>query len=742
MGVSVQTRYQQVYTSAFSDVATSFPVDVAPAFTMGYGTIRRGYADQEDFKWQNTSGLNLTSCLRGLSPTALTDTEVLGLKKNHDLNSPSSVNTIEGTTMHYIMNDKASKTSAETITSAWTFSGTGFVFTNNVKMPGVLDTNGNISALFPATASAVNYFNIVNSATLGNLQITALGSDTNISIEFVTKGTGVVILPDGSELKTNAAPVSQNDIANKKYVDDSIAAASLGNASTVAKGVVQIGTPADNAAATGVGSTGAINVISSGDTTVSSRTGNRVPVTQNTGVNAGVIDPNIYDVDRVFAPKESVYGATISANDLLYLDTSDFKWKPVTSSAATWYNRLGIAIDAGVNNDTGKRILLRGRLGGMTYNNINPTFSSTNSGTQAIVGNTAANSAVSLLIDNSSGAEAVVTGGTIRAFQNGTPAGAMLLYLVLDSVGVDQAGRPACYKDTTANVVRGAIIGTASIAQALFSGTPADLSFSFGANVKIPAGARVHLVVAKTGAVDAANYYNVTVAAASAVLNETTQTWSGTENTGYFTLTVTSTSPVGYAVKAYTGSNGSHGLTPTNPWSRCIGKVMSSTEMFFDPENIQQSEQFAAIGLPQLVTTAVTTAGFTTVTTAFCPSFVNFTIANATDATADVIVQHKAKIRGDSASASSFKLETLAFTAVGLLNWLGDVTNAFTTTASIVSGTVSLKPTTTQQNYVHAVRLENGFHLYCSYPAGANILSGGVAGYAKNNTLFDIIALS
>lgn len=56
----------------------------------------------------------------------------------------------------------------------------------------VLDSNGNEVFAITATASAVNDFTLVNAATGGTPQIQASGSDANIGINLVAKGSGSV----------------------------------------------------------------------------------------------------------------------------------------------------------------------------------------------------------------------------------------------------------------------------------------------------------------------------------------------------------------------------------------------------------------------------------------------------------------------------------------------------------------------------------------------------------------------
>jgi len=60
--------------------------------------------------------------------------------------------------------------------------------------PAILDANGAILMSCQTVASAVNYMNAVNNATGQDPGFTALGSDTNINIALLPKGSGVVKL--------------------------------------------------------------------------------------------------------------------------------------------------------------------------------------------------------------------------------------------------------------------------------------------------------------------------------------------------------------------------------------------------------------------------------------------------------------------------------------------------------------------------------------------------------------------
>lgn len=61
------------------------------------------------------------------------------------------------------------------------------------------------------------------------------------------------------------------------------------------------------------------------------------------------------------------YGATIAVGDVLYLDTATAKWKLASGAASsTATGILGIALDAGVDTDTGKRVQTSGTVTGLS----------------------------------------------------------------------------------------------------------------------------------------------------------------------------------------------------------------------------------------------------------------------------------------------------------------------------------------------------------------------------------------
>lgn len=93
-------------------------------------------------------------------------------------------------------------------------SGTVALLTDIPKITQVLDTNGNKILTFTTTASAVNYLDIKDNATGLAPTITAAGTDTNIDIEIVPKGSGSlkvsgsILVPSGLSNSSSRPAVS------------------------------------------------------------------------------------------------------------------------------------------------------------------------------------------------------------------------------------------------------------------------------------------------------------------------------------------------------------------------------------------------------------------------------------------------------------------------------------------------------------------------------------------------------
>lgn len=98
-----------------------------------------------------------------------------------------------------------------TLTSAWALRvaagavyfggavsmGSTLVVTTSVRTPLILDANGNESLGITATASAVNYIAVTNSATGTSVALGATGDDAAVSFDVAPKGTGSLTLRSG-----------------------------------------------------------------------------------------------------------------------------------------------------------------------------------------------------------------------------------------------------------------------------------------------------------------------------------------------------------------------------------------------------------------------------------------------------------------------------------------------------------------------------------------------------------------
>jgi len=78
---------------------------------------------------------------------------------------------------------------------------------------GITDDSDNEQLIFQKTASAVNFLEITNQATGSNPSLSANGSDTNVGLEFSTKGTGAIKFNDLAYVPQQALTSSSNAVA-------------------------------------------------------------------------------------------------------------------------------------------------------------------------------------------------------------------------------------------------------------------------------------------------------------------------------------------------------------------------------------------------------------------------------------------------------------------------------------------------------------------------------------------------
>lgn len=412
-------------------------------------------------------------------------------------------------------------------------------------------------------------------------------------------------------------------------------------------------------------------------------------------------------------------GDAVSASDitnnlnLVYQSSTDNLWYKVTTSqasGATNTHKLALVAEAGIVGAT-VRILLEGEYGNQNFTNINPTFSGSGTGTANLIGHDSGNNQVAILINNTSGEEFITTGATLSLYKTGSPGGNLQVALVLAD-SVDQASMPAC-GFSNAGIV-GAIIATADVTAASLSSLPQNIVVSWGGSKKIPAGMKAFIVMQMKAAANTTNHYLVQ-SGTTFLYTLNVQTWSSGAGVPNYTLAVTSTSPVGYAVKAYgNGTNGGYSLkSNNNALLRPIGKVISSTKMYFNA-NRRANRQITLAGS---ITAA--TAYISTQTLDFCYSTI--------------------QVRGAARINATTPANRLS---MGQTTGSPDVTTTagdFLAPAGGSVGRIYMSGLASSIEGMNIARLETGFYLYHGYPTTG--IGGGAAGFTSDTFSLELTAL-
>lgn len=281
------------------------------------------------------------------------------------------------------------------------------------------------------------------------------------------------------------------------------------------------------------------------------------------------------------------YGETISQWDNLYFDETTSTLKKITSSSDTWDKWVGVADEAGINTDTGKRVIVGGIVANGTFANTAPTFQQLTGGFNTIlgadIGATSNDRAFSQKYQNT-GADTQINGGSIWLKKRGSPVGNVVIF-----IAIGDSSRPFLYnasQDTDAFAVY-----TTQITAASITTTSQEFTFSFS-NIRIPAGAYVHLVVTTPFTSPSSTDNYIIDSSATNTVGFTTTLggspyllWSGISTTLRSKLNTVSTSQSGNAIRLYDGAvNGSisTGSATMGFFNRTVGYVVNASSWCID----------------------------------------------------------------------------------------------------------------------------------------------------------------
>jgi hypothetical protein len=170
---------------------TGLPVSGITASTataIGVGTIELGHATDTTISRVSAGvvaveGVNVVTetATQTLSNKTLTTPVISSITNTGTLTLPTTTGTVALTSDITVTDTSTTTLSNKTLTAP-KFADLGFI----------ADANGNELIILDTVASAVNEITLANAATLGTPTLTASGSDTDISLDLVAKGTGTV----------------------------------------------------------------------------------------------------------------------------------------------------------------------------------------------------------------------------------------------------------------------------------------------------------------------------------------------------------------------------------------------------------------------------------------------------------------------------------------------------------------------------------------------------------------------
>ena len=154
-------------------------------------------------------GKAITGYVSGAGLVSATDTILQAIQKlngNGVASGSGTVTSVSVVTANGISGTVATATTTPAITLALTTTGTGTTYVASTSptittpvIAQINDASGNAEVKFLAIASAVNQVSIENSATGLPPHVYATGTDANIALHLSSKGTGRVVVQDGTD---------------------------------------------------------------------------------------------------------------------------------------------------------------------------------------------------------------------------------------------------------------------------------------------------------------------------------------------------------------------------------------------------------------------------------------------------------------------------------------------------------------------------------------------------------------